>query len=406
MALNAWQLITRVIPGKPFGTGADGALTISASATQTQTKATASGSATSTSLTAGSSSFTNGDLVMIHQSRGTGAGQWEINKVASGGGSTSLTMSTALYYTYGTGAQIIKIPQYTDVTVNSSQTWSAPAWDGSTGGFLIFAAKGTVTISGTLNGASLGYRGGAQPGETSGTANGFRGEGTSGDNGTRQTGSNGNGAGGGSTVASNGYYGAGGGGGSYGSAGTDGERINTDATFGSAGSTVGDTNLASMTFGGAGGSGGSDWEANTATAYGGAGGNGGGAIVIFGKTFASPNSLTTRGSDGYNAEYAPDGGAASNPHGGGGGAGAGGSILICAYDVNVGTDKLTTIGGTFGESSRSEANAGGNGGKGRIAVYYGLSLTGSISSSLYGTYTNAQDTSLKEAAGGGWFMFM
>lgn len=404
MALNAWQLLTRVLPGQPFGTGVDGALTISASATQTLTDETCTGTADATALTAGGTSLANGDVVMIHQTRGTGAGQWEINKVASGGGSVNLVMSTALHYSYASGAQVIKIPQYTDVTVNSSQTWSAKEWDGSIGGFLVFAANGTVTISGTLSGDAKGFLQGASPGETSGTANGFRGEGTSGDNQTRQTGSNGNGGGGG-TAPAGGWYGAGGGGGGHAAAGTDGQRIDANATFGSGGSTGGDANLASMVFGGAGGAGASDYEANSATAYGGPGGDGGGGIVIFGKTIASPNSLTADGQDGGNAEYAPDGGAASNPHGGGGGAGAGGSILICGYTVNVGTDKFTVTGGTGGTPSRSENNFGGAGAKGRIAVYYGLSLTGTISSSLYGTYTNAQDTSLVEASSSFFLMF-
>lgn len=392
MALLTHQKIQYVLPGLPFGNGADGALTVSASATQTLTDETCTGTATSTALTAGGTSIADGDVVLIHQSRGTGAGQWEVNKVASGGGSVNLVMSVALKYSYAAGAQVIKIPMYTDVTVNSSQIWSAKAWDGSTGGFLIFAAKGTVTISGTLNGNTLGFLKGAGGGETAVTAPAYRGEGTSGDNGTQQASANGNGAGGGGVYT---WYGAGGGGGSNGSAGVDGQRIDANSDFGAKGATAGHTELTTMVFGGAGGGGGGDKEANPDTAYGGDGGNGGGGIIIFGKTISSPNSLTSIGGNGSNAEYAV--GSSGTAHGGGGGAGAGGSILIAGGTVNIGTDKLTTVGGVGGEGSRNETNDGGSGGKGRIAVYYGTSLTGSISASLYGSYTNEQDTSLIES---------
>ena len=106
-ALNAWQKISRVL-ASDFGDGASGSATISS---DPNTRATITGTATQTTGTAGSTAFANGDLVMLHQTRGTGAGQWEINRVASGGGTTSLTFSKALQYTYGPDAQIIKIPR-------------------------------------------------------------------------------------------------------------------------------------------------------------------------------------------------------------------------------------------------------------------------------------------------------
>ncbi len=137
MALNDWQKLTRVLPGKPFGDGSDGAY--SSATIPTMTYESCSGTSGSTSLTTAGTSLANGDIILIHQSRGTGVGQWEINKVASGGGTTSITLSQPLQYTYtdsgSSQAQAVVIPQYTNVTVQSG-TWTLSDWAGNTGGLL------------------------------------------------------------------------------------------------------------------------------------------------------------------------------------------------------------------------------------------------------------------------------
>src|SRR6185369_16121826 len=99
--LNTWQKISRIIPGLPFGTGQDGAIDISANTTQSLTVKSCSGTLGATSLTIASAGFTNNDIVVIHQSRGTAqVGDWEINKISSGAGTTTLTLSYPLSYTY------------------------------------------------------------------------------------------------------------------------------------------------------------------------------------------------------------------------------------------------------------------------------------------------------------------
>src|SRR3990167_845309 len=98
--LNSWQKLTRVLGSSPFGDGRDGALTISGNTTQSLTVKSCSGSSGGTTLTLASAGFTNADVVIIHQSRGTGVGQWEVNSIASGGGTATLTVSQALQYTY------------------------------------------------------------------------------------------------------------------------------------------------------------------------------------------------------------------------------------------------------------------------------------------------------------------
>ena len=395
MALNAWQKITRVLPGKPFGDGSDGALTISASATQSVVDETCTGTATETALTAGGSSLTNGDVILIHQTNGTGAGQWEINKVASGGGSVNLVMSQVLKYSYATGAQVVKIPLYEDVTINASQIWSGVSWSAATllGGILLFACNGTLTVSGTLNVKGnngshqsltgytgftngIGHRGGASI-VGSGTPTAYQGAGTSG---VGSASGDANGTGGGGGHESDSGFGSGGGGGhaAVGEAGSEGNG-------GTGGTVGGNAGLTNMVFGGGGG-GTARADANPDDV--GIGGAGGGTIFIFAKTITAPNLMTAAGGNGgVGRDDRSD--AAS---------GAGGSILLCGGIINIGTNKLTTIPGTV--------NSGypGVGSKGRIAVYYGTSLAGSLSSTYYGTYTSAQDTDLVQTTDGGAFL--
>lgn len=165
--LNAWQKIDRVLPGKPFGDGVDG--DYSSGTIPTITYRSCSGSSGSTTLTLGSPGFSNGDIILIHQTRGTGAGQWEINKIVSGGGTASLTLQYQLQYTYtdsgDSQAQAIKIPRYNNVTC--SGTWTVTAWNGDIGGIFPLAISQTINGSNgfvSLNGNNGNYATGGNPG--------------------------------------------------------------------------------------------------------------------------------------------------------------------------------------------------------------------------------------------------
>jgi hypothetical protein len=401
MALNAWQKITRVLPGKPFGDGKDG--DYSSSSIPTMTRQSCSGSANSTTLSLGAAGFANGDVILIHQTRGTGAGQWEINQVSSGGGTTSLTLKVALKYTYtdsgASQAQVVKIPRYKNVTVQSG-TWTVPVWNNDVGGILVFAANGLITPTGTIsaNGSNggvgtsgggatgIGHSGGNLLSNSSSSIQAQTGEGTTGDH-LNQTSANGTGGGGGYTPDN---YRAGGGGGN-GTAGSSGGPGGGGAgTHGAGGQTGGNAGLTNMIFGGGGGG---AARKNTDRNSGG-GASGAGIIVMFGKTISTINKINAVGGIGGSP-----GTGYSMP---GGGSGAGGSVLICSETVNVGVDKIDVRGGV---ASTADA-PGGKGGKGRIAVYYGKSLSGSVSSTYYGTLTTEEDTDLVEAQGVGTYWFM
>ena len=60
--------------------------------------------------------FQPGQLVLIHQTRGDG--HWEYARIQAVSG-TTLTLVASLTYGYGAGAQVVRVPNYTDVTIQS-----------------------------------------------------------------------------------------------------------------------------------------------------------------------------------------------------------------------------------------------------------------------------------------------
>ena len=395
-ALNAWQKITRVVGGKPFGNGSDGAYA-SATIPTIVYEAIASASADQTSITAAGTTLSDNDLLLIIQMRGTGVGQWEINKVASGGGTTSIVLSKDLHYAYtdsgNSEAQAVVIPQYTNVTVQSG-TWSLTDWDKNEGGIFVLACSGTLTIEGAISGVGegggagspddpnhggtgIGYHGGASFADNGVT--GYAGEGSTGDE-VIQTSANGNGGGGGNTPAGGGR--AGGGGGGNGTAGQNGETGIYEGTGGTGGTVDGSADLLDFVIGGAGG-GGTIGDASPNN-YAGAGGCGGGGIFIFAKTIAD---MDTAGGTIALTGGAGGGGGGANANEGGGG-GAGGSMIVQCKDADFGTGNVSAAGG-------SGLYNGGDGGVGRFAVHHSGTVEGTTSP----TFDNTEDLTLIESGG-------
>ena len=382
-ALNAWQKITRVVTGKPFGAGSDGAY--SSATIPAMTVKSSSGASGQKNLTIAAGAFTNGDILLVHQSRGTGVGQWEVNKVASGGGTTTLVMTENLNYTYtdsgASQAQVLKIFQYTDVTVQSG-TWAVTGWDGNINGILAFAANGTVTVTGSVNSNGDGFVLGAGVE----AATGYQGEGTSG-TGTQATAANGSGGGGGTSSEGGGQCSNGGGGGGNGAAGTSGVVSGGGGTAGVGGGTSGAADLTTLTLGGGGGGGG---RGPGVSGNAGDGGDGGGAVFIFANVITVDGSIYTNGAAGGDG----------TDEGSGGGGGGGGSVLIQAKTATLGTNKITASAGGGGGSGFNGGD-GGAGGAGRIAIHYGSSTSGTTNP----TITETEDSTLVEASeGGGSFL--
>lgn len=380
-----------------FGTGSDGDGSINTS-TDAPIDSACSGTTGTTSLTATNASFAAGQLILIHQTRGTAVGGWELNKIASYvAGTITTTHNLTMTYTNSGAsvAQVLVMKQYNNLTINSAQTLTAKAYDGTVGGIVVKMANASITVTGNIvasgaNGATSatpanptnggGYRGGKST--TASNAPG-QGEGSAGAGGTDSQSANGNGAGNGShNGGSYNYQGTGGGGGNS-SAGGNGTGTFTSGTGGSA---VGNAGLTALFFGGGGGG-----CANVAgtTIY--SGGNGGGIIFLIAPTITVTGTLTSKGGNGGAGSYA---GADATQLATASGGGAGGSILIKGQTVVLGSSLVTAnLGskatGTNSGNGRGNQNSG-DGSDGRIHLDYLTSFTGTTSPTL----DSRQDNSL------------
>ncbi|MCB9370823.1 hypothetical protein H6501_04455 [Candidatus Woesearchaeota archaeon] len=349
----------------PFGSGEDGALVVSSLNTtiNTFTYLLSNSSAGNTILQVNDSSlFAQGDEILIIQMQnGSGgnysAGTYEIANVQSSGPGI-LEVKSSLSHDYGSGefdkqnalvTQIVKIPQFTNVTINSGASLSAPAWNGYGGGIVIFRATGTLNSSGYINVSEIGFRGG----DCAGCGNGDwgkQGEGYLG-LGTESSVNNGNGGGGG--YGPSGYGGEPAAGGGHAGQGTD-SAGSFDAQ---GGESVGNINLSTIHFGGGGGAGGDNDGQTPYPQY----ISGGGIAIVLAKNIV-------------NARVEADGKTGLFPGGAGGtaGSGAGGSILLVSENLT-----LTDVHAKGGPNiSGSGADIGGAGADGRIRLIYN-SLSGS-----------------------------
>lgn len=353
--LNAWQRVDRVLGGKPFGDGLDGDVTLSSNP---NTYATVTGNSGQKVVTVGSASFSNGDLVLLHQTQRTNAGQWEFNLVESGGGTTSLTLKANLQNTYLQGAQIIKVPRYKNVTLSG---YTIPAWNGTIQGISVIVAN-SIT-GGGITGNGKGFRGGASMS--------YSGEGTNGPM-VNGGGINGNGGASGRSVANNDRAGGGGG-----HATTGGTTTAPGGGGGAGGQPVGTVDLTSFNLGGGGGGGNNDYAPDGA----GTGAPGGASLMLIAKTVTLNSAITLNGNVG------------SYVYGIWGGCGAGGAGLITAQDVILGSNLLSSLGG----------NQGAVGSPGRIAIHHSGTVTGTSNPTFY----DQLDQSLKESGNtGAFFQFL
>lgn len=368
-----------------FGDGNDGALTISANTTQAPIDSACSGTSGTYSLTATNASFAAGEKILIIQMRGTGAGNKQVTSIASYTAGTITTVDTLNFSYSSTGsskAQVILLPQYTDVTVDAAKTWTAKAWDGTVGGVLAFLYNGTLTVNGSINATGKGFIGGAAVSSISG---GKQGEGTSGAAGTISPSANGSGGGGGAANAVGSEGGAGGGNAAVGTGANGGGTGASNPTIG--GEVSGSADLSTITLGGAGGSGGAGQAGGSGSCTSGAGANGGGIIWAMGTTFTmgGAGSIVSNGSDGS------AGTGTGNSSGGGGG--AGGSVFLGFQTGTLGTLQITASGGAGGAKSTNgahgSATAGGAGSTGRVAVGYYTSVTGTTTPTLYSVQDNS-----------------
>lgn len=361
-----------------FGNGSDGALTVSSNTTNSPTNTGLSGDHSEgvSSIAVGSTTgFSSGQVIIIHQTRGTNFGKWELNVVSSVSAPNLLLKYPTTNAYYDTGGldqcQIQVLPQYSSVTVNSSVTYGVQSWDGNKSGILAFLCSGTTSIQGTLSAAgSSGATGSCDCVVTGATGGGFRGgdgdqrvndnsgQGNAGEgsNSAITNSDNTSGSGGGAGRGNAAATGAGGG---HGTAGGNGVNNGGTGTNGVGGIAVGNASLTLLNLGG-GGAGATDNPNNGI----GSGGSGGGIILVISRDIllGSSSSVYVRGGNG------------GGPTKWGGGGGAGGSVLFKAATADIGTNRIDCSGSSAGSGS---SGSGGAGGVGRAHIDYSVSLTGS-----------------------------
>lgn len=337
-----------------YGSGKNGSPAVSGTI---NTYAACTGTATQTSLTTALAASA-GDCILIHQSQGTGAGQWELNYVLADAGAT-LTLAYPLAYTYGTGAQAVLVPQYTGGTLSGAVTGTA--WNGTVGGIIALMSNGDLNLSGSVSAYGIGFRGG--------NGNSGQNQATSGEGylGAGSATTNANGVSGGGSVGDDCFGAAGG----YGTAGGTGAYKQN----GTSGGTNGIADLTTLFFGGAGGG-----AADFSGTAGGRGGDSGGIVLIFAKNITITGTINVNGKSGNVS------GDTSLTAGGGA---AGGSCLIKCQTANLGSNKITSTGGVAVNAFDGRMSAAG--GVGRIHIDYADSYTGTTTP----TIDAAQVTTLK-----------
>lgn len=173
------------MPAQARVPGKDGALTVGVANTVVNTYTTLSAGAAAGAATLSLNSaagITTGDVLLVYQAQGatigTGnassygavtalgnAGRYEYVSVAAVSG-TTITLGTAcdttpLRFSYDSGAQVVRVPQYSSLTVNAGASIVPQAWNGSTGGVVAAIVDGTATVNGSINANAAGFRGGA-----------------------------------------------------------------------------------------------------------------------------------------------------------------------------------------------------------------------------------------------------
>ncbi|MDB5273315.1 MAG: C-terminal target protein [Chitinophagaceae bacterium] len=290
------------------------------------------------------------------------------------GNAVYLTKTLLRTYTPSGAVQMINVPQYDAVSIDGEL--SAQAWDGNTGGVVVFESSSTVTMNANINVSEQGFRGGDKStagGDCFTSANGTytysypninagqKGEGIAAYITGKESGrgKQANGGGGG-----NSHNTGGGGGGNYGAGGRGGDKKNTGCGaapdpygYGAIGlsSTYYTTAINKIFLGGGGGGG----HQNNSLSF--DAGNGGG-IVIIRAAALNANGYTIRSNGGSVATYYTSVGG-DNGDGNSGG-GSGGTILldIASYSSATPIEAFGGKGGNTGYTTYDFGPGGGGGG--------------------------------------------
>ncbi len=362
---------------------------------------------------ADSGAFSAGDEVLILQMQNqTGAGTYEFKTLDAVQGAV-LAFTEELENTYysdrfdapnASASQVIRVPRYTEVTILGGASITAEPWDGRTGGVVAFRVEGDLDVFGKIDVDGLGFRGGQH--QRTSHRGGYKGESWTGLGGqgpdwytgvcggtvnnpnptVDQAGPNGGGGSGGY----GGCHGGGGGGGVYGGLPTDqcstacdppGDQRGWGAPecgrsgfWSMPGRTYGTRDLSTLLLG-SGGGGGNNYSASDSQLT--AGGAGGGIVFVEAENITVDGEGTSGGAQGLPLAGTERFGnfETTNWQDGSGGAGSGGSIHLNFTGGDIGTGRVSALGGPCGArtgwpGARTLAQRGANGGVGRVRLDY------------------------------------
>ncbi len=329
--------------------------------------------------------FSTNDLVMIVQAAGylpapdagtpgpfdisaDPTGSWELARVASvSAGVLNLTQPLLHFYS-ATGTQVIKIPEYTTLTVPAGASLIASTWDGS-----------SVVNNGLISATAAGFRGGIvvnddRPAQALGCTamdelpvdGGQKGEGISTSRYDAAFGRGNVANGGGGADCHNSGGGGGGNGGSGGQGGFSWSGDQSRDVGGLGGGSLRYSLSGHLTLGGGGGAGHENDNAGSS------GGRGGGAIFIRGGSMPDGGVIAANGQNAPNA-----------PMNDGAGGGGGGGTIYLRFAGPVACSSVTASGGNGGSVPVAQHGPGGGGGGGRILLQ-GTDTSGCPASVLSG----------------------
>ena len=293
-------------------------------------------------------------------------GRWELVRATLKNGATiDIDRPLAQSYAFA-GAQVVRVPEYTEVRVDDGRSVRPESWDGRSGGVVAFFATGAVTLTGAVHADGRGLRDGqgkdanekrACTGDGPNPDFALKGEGlrrdTYGDSANAGRARVNIGGGGGvclnSGGAGGGHRGGGGNGGkSYGGASGDPTDGNRDVG-GIGGAAVEYAAVDRLVMGGGGGAG----HANNNQTP--SGGRGGGVVLIRAASIGGAGELRAQGGAGR-----------SGGNDGAGGGGAGGAVILQLRGA-LACKKLAVTGGNGGDTTE-DVGPGGGGGGGHVHV--------------------------------------
>jgi MYXO-CTERM domain-containing protein len=89
------------------------------------------------------------------------AGNYELVEVASvAGNNVTLLCGLKNAYSAAGKVQVVRVPQYTTLTVSVGASIIAPAWNGTTGGVVAVRVQNALTLNGDIDVSGRGFRGG------------------------------------------------------------------------------------------------------------------------------------------------------------------------------------------------------------------------------------------------------